>query len=268
MMAKKRVMLVHWNAGEAAERAERLQSAGYRVDCHTEQGGGEPIRSARKNPPDAFVIDLARLPSHGRALAVWLRQNKNTRGVPIVFIEGDSEKTKVTREMLPDAVFTHWRRIRGALRRAIERPAQAPVVPDTMAGYAGVPLAKKLGVGPGCVLALLGAPPHFERTLGGLPEGVKVKRRAQGRADVVVLFAPSLSDLERRFPAAARSVAEGGRLWIAWPKQASGVATDLTQKGVRAFGLDAGMVDYKISAIDDTWSGLCFTRRLSRGRRG
>jgi CheY-like chemotaxis protein len=262
----KRVVLIHWNAEEAKERATRLRRAGYRVVCHTEAGGGGPIRTVRNNPPDAFVIDLGRLPSHGRAAGVWLRQQKATRGVPIVFIEGDPEKTRAARAVLPDAAYTDWRRIRGTLKRVIERPSGAPVVPDTMAEYSGVPLVKKLGVKRGSVLSLLGAPSRFDKTLGELPEGVRVKRQARGEADVVVLFVKSLAELSRRFPAAAKSPAEAGRLWIAWPKQASGVSTDLTQSVVRAHGLEAGWVDYKISAIDDTWAGLCFTRRRARGQ--
>jgi CheY-like chemotaxis protein len=269
MAAKKRILLVHWNAEEAKERAARLRRAGYTVICHTQEGGGEPIRSVRNNPPDAFVIDLSRLPSHGRSAGMWLRQQKPTRGVPIVFVEGDPEKTRATREVLPDAVYTDWRRARGALKLAIESPtAGPPVVPDTMAGYAGVPLVKKLGIKPACVLALLGAPARFDKTLGKLPEGVRIKHRARGDADVIVLFSRSLADLERRFPAAVKALVLGGRLWIAWPKKSSGVVSDLTQAKVRAHGLAAGVVDYKISAIDETWSGLCFTQRRRGARNG
>jgi hypothetical protein len=85
---------------------------------------------------------------------------------------------------------------------------------------------------------------------------------------VIILFTKSLAELDRRFEAAAKSLVTGGRLWIAWPKKASGVTTDLTQNAVRAYGLNAGLVDYKISAIDGTWSGLCFTQRRTGGRKG
>jgi len=88
-----------------------------------------------------------------------------------------------------------------------------------------------------------------------------VRRHARGGPELALLFARSRADLERRFPAASRAVGEGGSLWIAWPKQASGVKTDLTQAVVRAHGLGEGWVDYKICAIDETWSGLCFARR-------
>ncbi len=128
-------------------------------------------------------------------------------------------------------------------------------------GYSGTPLPKKLGIKAGSAVALLGAPADFESTLGGVPEGVRFKKQARGKADVILLFARSRTELRRRFPSAANAVAETGRLWMCWPKKASGVATDLTQDAVRGQGLDNGFVDYKIAAIDATWSGLCFARR-------
>jgi hypothetical protein len=106
---------------------------------------------------------------------------------------------------------------------------------------------------------LLGPPPGFEATLGALPEGSAIE--ARGPADVSVLFVRSVAELRRRFAAGVARMGERGRLWIAWPKQASGVASDLTQQGVREFGLAQGLVDFKVCAIDATWSGLCFARR-------
>lgn len=259
----KRILLIHWNAKEAKERARRLKSAGYDVDCNTEENG-EAIRAVRSDPPDAFVIDLGRLPSHGRGVAVWLRQQKATRHVPIVFIEGDPKKTRVTRGMIPDATYTDWRRIRGSLRRAMGKPLETPIVPGTMDSYAGTPLPKKLGIKPDTTLALLGAPTGFDRTLGKLPDNVRVGNRARGNTDVILLFARSQKDLRRRLTGASRALVDGGRLWIVWPKKASGVATDLSAGVVRETGLDAGLVDYKISAIDETWSGLCFTQRRDK----
>jgi alkylation response protein AidB-like acyl-CoA dehydrogenase len=123
------------------------------------------------------------------------------------------------------------------------------------------PLPKKLGIRPGSTVSLLGAPADFESTLGTLPENVRFEKDARGRPNVILLFAKSRADLERRFPAASRALAEKGGLWIIWPKKASGVSTDLSEKDVRAFGLSASFVDYKICAVDQTWSGLLFARR-------
>jgi hypothetical protein len=130
-----------------------------------------------------------------------------------------------------------------------------------MAGYSGTPLPKKLGIRAGAAVALIDAPEGFAATLGELPEGVTLRRAARGPAQVVVLFARSRAGLGRRFPAAARATADPGALWLAWPKKASGLQSDLGEIEVRAFGLAAGWVDYKICAVDATWSGLCFSRR-------
>ena len=135
-----------------------------------------------------------------------------------------------------------------------------------MVGYSGTPLVRKLGIKPGSRVLLLGAPPDFERTLGPLPDGATIVRRGRGDADRVLLFCGSLARLVRRFPASERRVAPGGGLWIAWPKRSSGRRTDLTQAAVRSHGLAAGWVDYKICAIDATWSGLLFARRRADRR--
>lgn len=131
----------------------------------------------------------------------------------------------------------------------------------TAHGYSGTPLPRKLGIKPGSVVVLLHAPVGFEGVLGELPDGARLRHGARGAGDVVLLFAGSRSALERGFPAARRVLAPGGRLWIAWPKKASGVATDVAEGDVRAHGLARGIVDYKVCAIDAVWSGLCFAVR-------
>jgi hypothetical protein len=221
----------------------------------------EDFRKAADRPPEVFVIDLERLPSHGREAALFFRRRKASRETPIVFAGGAAEKIERVRSVLPDAVFCTWRGVRGAVRRALASAPVGPVVPGPMAGYSGAPLPKKLGIHTNARVALLGAPADFEDTLAPLPEGVLLRTQARPHSDVVVLFAKSAADLRRRFPAAARALAEPGRLWIAWPKRTSALASDLTQAGVRRFGMERKLVDYKICAIDGTWSGLCFARR-------
>lgn len=131
-----------------------------------------------------------------------------------------------------------------------------------MAGYSGTPLAKKLGIKQGSRVALVGAPRDFDSTLDPLPPGVKVLRGARKSVDVVVCFCPDRRTLERDLPKAQRLLDPDGGLWIAWPKKFSGVATDLTFEVVQPVGLDAGLVDNKVCAIDDIWSGLRFVYRL------
>jgi hypothetical protein len=131
----------------------------------------------------------------------------------------------------------------------------------------GSPLPKKLGVKEGDRVALLDSPDGFDRTLGELPDGVATRTSARGSLDVVVFFTSSRSALERRFAALARAVFPDGGLWIAWPKRASGLETDLTEDVVREVALERGLVDNKVCAIDGTWSGLRLVYRVvDRGR--
>lgn len=132
-----------------------------------------------------------------------------------------------------------------------------------MAGYSGTPLAKKLGIKEGARVGLIGAPKGFARTLGRLPPGVEVRTQARGRFDVIVVFATRVAELERRFPALVRALEPDGGLWVAWPKQASGVPTELRFENVQRVGLDAGLVDIKNCAVDGTWSGLRFCYRVA-----
>lgn len=125
------------------------------------------------------------------------------------------------------------------------------------AGYSGTPLAKKLGIKGGHAIALLGAPDGFDATLAStLPDDVAIRTRATGTADVVVAFHTRRSKLEGRVEALLRVLDVDGGLWIAWPKRASGVPTDITEDTVREVFLPLGLVDNKVCAIDDTWSGL------------
>jgi hypothetical protein len=131
-----------------------------------------------------------------------------------------------------------------------------------IAGYSGTPLPKKLGIKEGTRLTLFNAPKDFGKTLGDLPSGVAVRHKPAGKSDVIVLFETQFSRFESSFAKAAALMPEsGGMLWVAWPKKAARVATDLDENLIRDFGLAAGLVDTKVCAIDATWSGLRFSRR-------
>ena len=130
-----------------------------------------------------------------------------------------------------------------------------------MAGYSGTPLVRKLGIKQGARLAVVGAPNGFAESLQ-LPNGVELRREARGRLDVVLFFATRRAELARRFPRLANGLEPDGGLWVAWPKRTSGVATDLSFAPVQEIGLANGLVDNKVAAIDDTWSGLRFVYRV------
>jgi hypothetical protein len=125
------------------------------------------------------------------------------------------------------------------------------------------PLIRKLGIKAPARLALIHAPDGFDGVLGELPDGVTVHRQLRGTFDVIVSFHVGRTDLERRLPVLKRALTASGGLWLAWPKRASGVQTDVGEGDVRRLGLQAGLVDNKICAIDETWSGLRLVYRLA-----
>ena len=129
-------------------------------------------------------------------------------------------------------------------------------------GYSAKPLIRKLGVKPGHRLVLRGAPNGFETELRPLPEGVALGGHGARTADCVLLFSTSSAHLEKAFRQAVPLLPPAGMLWVAWPKKASKVETDLTEDVVRRIGLAAGLVDVKVCAITEIWSGLKFVRRL------
>jgi hypothetical protein len=135
-----------------------------------------------------------------------------------------------------------------------------------VAGYSGTPLVKKLGIKEGARLAVLGAPAGF--AIDDLPAGVELRSAARGVSDVIVSFHTSRADLAKRLPTLMRALDVDGGLWVSWPKKASGVATDITEDVVREVALPTGLVDVKVCAIDDTWSGvrLCLRKHLRGGR--
>ena len=124
------------------------------------------------------------------------------------------------------------------------------------AGYSGTPLVRKLGYKPGMRVHHVAAPEDFAALVGELPDGVRVLARPAGDLDLVMLFVTERAQLERRLPRLHAKLSQDGMVWVAWPKRASKVPTDMTEDVVRDVALPRGLVDVKVCAIDDTWSGL------------
>ncbi len=254
-----RVRLIHWKESEAEGKADLLKKAGYKVESSPLDR--DSLHQMRLDPPAAFVIDLSRLPSQGRDFALGIRIHKATRYVPLVFVGGELEKVEGIKELLPDAVYTQWDQIDGSLRTAIDSPPTDPIVPASiMAGYSGTPLPKKLGIKDNAVVALVNAPKGFKETLGELPEGAVLRSGLQSIGDLTLWFVRTRAELEEGMRKMV-DFGDSAGLWIIWQKKSSGVESDLTQNIVRKIGLASGLVDFKISAIDQTWSGLRFTKR-------
>lgn len=254
------VKLIHWKEEELPERVDKLTAAGYQVDARMPKGAAF-LKELGENPPAAIIIDLTRLPSHGRDFGILIRKRKGTRHIPLVFVGGAPEKITRVMEVLPDASYTSWEDIGPALETAIANPLVAPVVPEsTFDAYKGKPLVEKLGIKADFQVALYDAPVGFEKILGKLPKGVGLHEGVVERHDLSVWFTRSSEALEQEIKVMADRAGEKP-IWIAWPKKGSNLVTDLTQQHVREVGLASGLVDYKICSIDDTWSGLLFKRR-------
>ena len=254
------VRYIHWKHSEAPDGIAKLEKAGFRVVY--DELTPEIYPALKANLPDALVINLDRLPSHGREMALYFRSTKKSCQVPIVFVGGKPEKVAIVKEKVPGAVFTAWRGIQSAIDRAICNAPKNPIKPvPSLSGYSGTPLIKKLGIKPDSILAIVNGPPGFEKTLGKLPAGVTVRKSARGKRDTTIWFLRSLKELEDKIDMMSDAVGDIDSLWIAWPKQAAQLKSDVTQTDVRKIGLLSGLVDYKICAIDQTWSGLKFARR-------
>jgi CheY-like chemotaxis protein len=254
------VKLILWNAAEAQGRALLLTASGYKVDAMI-PSGLRSIRLLKENPPDAVVIDLSRLPSQGRDIGLLLRQYKQTRNIPLVFVDGDPIKVERIKKLLPDAIFARWTNILSSLKSGIDHPPTQPVKPKSVFdAYAGASLPKKLGIKPGSVVVLACAPHGFKKKLDPLPENVRVTNRPSKARDLTIWFNRSYGEFTRMLRPVIAMIGEG-RLWIVWPKKGGPLSTDLTQPIVRAAGLYEGLVDYKICSIDETWSALLFTKR-------
>jgi CheY-like chemotaxis protein len=258
-----RVRLVAWREEAGREWAEALGAEGYAVEFEATDGG-TLLKALKANPPEAVVIDLSRSPAFGRDLGVALRIHRATREVPLVFLDGAPEKVEVVRRVLPDAHYAEPAEISEVLRQALAAPLSDPIVPaSALAGYSGTPLPKKLGIKESMRVLLVGAPAGFLDTLGTLPAGVSLGKRFGPGVDLVLWFVRSHQELRGGMDKWAGRVVKGG-LWIIWPKQGSDIESDLKQDLVRKTGLAAGLVDYKIAAVDETWSGLKFAVRKNR----
>ncbi len=132
-----------------------------------------------------------------------------------------------------------------------------------MAGYSGTPLVRKLGIREDSRIIFVNEPENFRSELGDLPDGVRTEEQLEGEFDYIHFFTREKSALERDFPELKDHLKKSGLLWVSWPKRASGIQTDLSENAVRAIGLENGLVDVKVAAIDAVWSGLKFVYRTA-----
>ena len=257
------IRLICWNQDLARERASVLRAAGFTVDA-SPLGISGLIGHFREMSPAAVLIDLDRLPSHGREVAIVLRNSKSTRYIPIVFAGGLAEKVERVRRELPDASFTDWKTVGTALKKAQKKRLAAPVQPVAyMQRYAGSSLVNKLGIKTGMKVAVLAAPDDFEEKLDELPEGVEFQPKVTRGTAVAIWFVRSRVELAADLEFLAARLPERGGIWVVHPKQAGRYRADFNQRDVMAMGVAAGLAVSKVCAVDADWSGLMFRRKKS-----
>jgi CheY-like chemotaxis protein len=253
-----RVRLIHWKAAEAAPLLSSLRAAGYKVD-YEERPDYHVAQAIRAELPAAVVIDLSRLPSHGREVAMYLRGSAAVRHIPLVFVNGKPEKVDAIREKLPDAIYTSTDRLQASIREAIARAPANPVVPPQMMDrYQARTAAQKLGVQAGSKVALIDPPRDYAAVIGVLPDGALLSEGACRDCEITLWFVRDPVGYQSALPR-MRTRAAGGKLWVLWQKQKAGKPRGVTQQLIRESALAVGMVDYKICSVNHTWSGLLFT---------
>lgn len=248
-----RIRVIHWKQDECGPKAAAVEALGYQADAS--KLASSSMREFWENPPAAVVIDLSRLPSHGIEVGALLRKGKQTRLIPLVFVEGEPEKVAKAKAAMPDARFTTYAKLGPVLESVLADPPREALVPKSMLSGldSGVPLARKLGAKPGLILGLVNAPDGFE----SLIPGVLTQRNPRGKVPLTMWFVESLAEYKAALPKIAKRAAEGG-VWVVWPKRTKDRKPDINGNDVRPLALEYGLVDFKICAVDETWSAMRF----------
>ena len=253
------VWLVHPQEAAGAACAKELAGLGYRAEWR--RWSSPEIARAKVDPPAAVLIDLSRTPSVGRDVAIAMRAHRALLAVPFLLVDGAPEVVAKLKEFLPDAVLSDRRRIKTSLAAVLKRQPPGARLLSVFAAYEGVSLAKKLGIKTGSIVAVRDAPRGLRARLGELPAGASLVVHGKAPPDLTLWFVHSHDVLVGEMSVMKRH-AISGALWILWNKNASSESdTRLTQLSVRKAGLDAGLVDFKITRVDEDWAGLRFTVR-------
>jgi hypothetical protein len=205
------------------------------------------------------------MPSHGREAGIFLRGSKSTRHIPILFVGGAPDKVEAVRKVLPDAIYASPETLIRNIARA--KPPAAPVVPPQMMDrYGGRTAAQKLGIKEGASIGVVDPPRDYASAVGALPRGAVFHEQPRQPCSVTLWF---VEDPES-FHAALRrmrAIAECTKLWVLWPKKTARPNSGLDENLIRNAAMAVGLVDYKVCAVDKTWSALAFAARKERSRR-
>jgi hypothetical protein len=250
-----RVRVIHWKEEEAGPLLEACRASGFQVDYDPVTLTAQ-FRLIKQTMPDVVVIDLSRMPSHGREVGRAMRRLKYSRHIPIVYAGGDPDKVAAIRSLLPDVAFTTIKRVAAAVRTAAKKRSAAPVVPpDFMARYSGRTTAQKLGVKEKMTVAVYQPPRDYVSVLGEMPADVELIEDPDETHPLTLWFVRDPREY-REALGAMRRVAARSKLWVIWHKASAD--GKLTDRIVREGANEMGLVDYKICAVDRRWSGMLF----------
>jgi CheY-like chemotaxis protein len=260
------VQVIHWKPEEAGELVEACHAAGFEAECNPSPDGTSVTRLFRARVPDAVVIDLNRLPSHGREVGVWLRQTKKTRHVPIVYVDGEPDKVERIRSMLPDATFTTAARVRAALKSAVRAGVSAPSVPPpAIERFGGRSAAQKIGIKPEMRVGVIDPAADYEALLGALPDGVELIEDPAKPQPLTLWFVHSFDGLMNSLDA-MRRLAPRTHLWVVWRK---GGNREVTFYSILTAGSEVGLALSKLCAVNTQWSAVWLVpRRATRKTNG
>ena len=248
------------NHPKVTERAASLSGKSVVVDASPLEKLSSVVGEMARLNPSILVLDLDKTPSRGREIAIALRTSKAARHIPILFVGGLPEKVERIRGEIPDVHFAEWTSAGRTLREILKQPQPMPTAMPHRS-YAATPLSMKLGIRARMQVALVGAPEGFEEVLADLPEGALLGGRVTPKTELALCFVRSWAELSGTVDLLAGQLPVGASVWIVYPKGGSRHASDLNENVVREAGLGAGLVDYKVCAIDSEWSALKFAHR-------
>jgi hypothetical protein len=259
------VRLVCWDDAGTRAASHLLRTAGFHVVDGSLRGAGGIVGRVRDEGPDAVLIDLERMPSFGREVAIVLRNSKSTRHLPIVFAGGALEKVTRIKAELSDARFCDWASAVAATRAAIKAPPLHPISPPPhMDRFKGSSLPRKLDIRAETRAVIMSPDDDLREMIGDLPAGAVLQTRIDSTTTLALFVVRSRAEVENAFALAQAKLSATASLWIVHPKQSSQYRCNFNQNDVRTVGLAEGFVDYKVCAVDSDWSGLKFARKRSK----
>jgi hypothetical protein len=255
----KTIKLISWHEDVKA-KAAALKQAGVRIDATPLIRLSGVVGDLARLNPAVLVLDLDKLPSNSREIALALRSSKSACHIPILFAGGTAEKIVRIRSEHPDGIFTNWSEARQTLATLLRRPPSMPhAIPPR--DFSATPLLKKLGIRAGMEIVLIAAPDGFGDLLGDPPENSSLVTRLSAKTGLALCFVRSMKDLAGALELLTLRLPKQASAWIVHPKRTGKYQVDFNQNDVRNHSLAVGLVDYKVCSIDDNWSALKFARR-------